>query len=140
MDNYPMHSFSFDARHDSPDIEVLDYQYGNIRHVGTSANKESISLGESFPATNTSGPMPRGEFLFVKWRIKKTGEIYQDKVDLTARLPANIEGLRVHFVVKGKQLCVYLIWPPDGHPLPGEGLVKQYSSLKQIQIYPDQLK
>lgn len=149
MDNYPMHSFSFDTRHDSPDVEVLDYQYGSSRQEGTHANKERIAMGEDFRAENTSGPMPRGDFLYVKWRIKnrmKPGEYighYEDKVDLRTRLPADITDCGIHFVVKGAQLYVYLIPPPGVWPagaLRPTAPARMSAYLKQHQIYPDQPK
>lgn len=76
------HSFSFNTINDSPDAEVLDYQYGGSGQFGTHANKERVQLGQVFPQWNTSGAMPRGEFLYVKWRLKRSGEVYEDKVDL----------------------------------------------------------
>jgi hypothetical protein len=144
------HSFSFDTQLDSPDVEVLDYQYGNSRVFGTHADKESISLGRIFPSEGIGGVLPRGEFLYVKWRYKKSGQVYEDKVDLSSRLPADIEGLVIHFVIRGPQLYVFLTWPWDGKPwehepeanryAPVPGGVKRYQGHKQVQIYPDQPK
>lgn len=144
MDKYPRHSFSFDARHDSPDAEVLDYEYGTTRQEGTHANKERIALGHVFFGENSSGHMLRGDFLSVKWRIKNPAKpweylgYYEDKVDLRKRLPADMTGLRVHFVIKGSQLYVYLIskeLKPASEPA---GPVQKYDLQKQTQIYPDQ--
>ncbi len=134
------HHFSFDALEDSPDIEVLDYQYGNGRQFGTHAEKERVALGQVFSGWNTYGAMPRGEFLSVKWRIKQSGQVYEDRVDLTHRLPADIAEFRIHFVIKGSQLYIYLI-SPDKRPasLP-VGPVRAYEYQKQDQIYPDQSK
>jgi hypothetical protein len=144
------HSFSFDTINDSPDIEVLDYQYGGSRQFGTHPEKERVALGETFKAWGISGSMPRGEFLYVKWRVKNSGQSFEDKVDLISRLPADIEGLRVHFVIRGPQLYVYLIYPWDGKPwemepiknrfVPVPGGVKRFEGQKQVQIYPDQPK
>lgn len=145
-DKYPRHSFSFDTLYDAPDAEVLDYQYGTSRQFGTHADNERVALGQVFRAWDTTGAMPRGEFLIVKWRIKNPGNpsqyigYYEDQVDLRKRLPADITGHRVHFVIKGPQLYVYLISP--GLKLASEpaGPVRMYPSRKQIQIYPDQPK
>ena len=136
------HSFSFDTFTDSPDAEVLDYQYGGSGQFGTHANKEMVQLEKVFRQWNTSGVMPRGEFLYVKWRLKPSGEVHEDKVDLTARLPADITGYRIHFVIKGAQLYVYLISPEtDRRPASSPaGPLRRYSDLKQHQIYPDQAK
>jgi hypothetical protein len=137
------HSFSFDSDEDSPNAEVLDYQYGTSSQFGTHADKARVARGQTFPSDNISGGMPRGDFLYVKWRIKspvKQSEYvgtYEDTVDLRIRLPANITSMRVHFVIRGPQLYVYLISPelkPASEP---EGPVRAYASQKQVQIYPD---
>lgn len=146
-DSYPVHSFSFDTLNDNPDAEVLDYQYSNSRHVGIRPERERVAMGEVFRGEEISGSILRGDFLFVKWRIKKPGTLlpeylgtYEDRVDLRSRLPADITELRIHFVIKGTQLYVYLIWPYDEkheYPL---GELKNFGRVKQMQIYPDQLK
>jgi len=136
------HSFSFDTFVDSPDAEVLDYQYGSSGQFGTHANKEAVQLGRKFGQWNTTGVMPRGEFLYVKWRLKPSGQVYEDKVDLTTRLPADITNHRIHFVIKGAQLYVYLISPETEKRPPSwpAGPLRMYRDLKQHQIYPDQPK
>ncbi len=129
-------SFSFDTLHDSPDAEVLDYQYGSTRQMGIAAEKGYVEKGRVFRRWNTSGVYPRGEFLYVKWRLKSSGQIYEDKVDLRSRLPADITNHRIHFVINGQQLYIYLISPekrPAGEP---PGPLRLYSGLKQYQIYP----
>lgn len=146
-DTYPNHHFSFDTMHDSPDIDVVDYQYSNIRHAGVRPERERVAMGEYFGGTHISGPILRGDFLYVKWRVKKHGTLlpeylgtYEDRVDLRSRLPADITGLRIHFVIRGPQLYVYLIWPYDPkHEYP-VGELKNFGKVKQVQIYPDQVK
>ena len=145
-DSYPAHHFSFDTMHDSPDVEVLDYQYSNSRHVGVRPERERVMMGETFCCENIAGSILRGDFLYVKWRIKKPGSLteylgpYEDKVDLRSRLPADITGLRIHFVIRGPQLYVYLIWPGLKDASEPEGPVKMYRHQRQVQIYPDQSK
>lgn len=131
------HSFSFDTRYDSPDVEVLDYQYGRGSLVEIQPERERVALGQVFLYTGDNGAMPKGDFLYVKWRIKETGKIYDDKVDLTSRLPADIEGLEIHFVIKGPHLYIYLIWPYDAQHEYPPGELKRYSKVKQTRIYPD---
>lgn len=149
-DSYPAHHFSFDTKHDSPDIDVVDYQYSNSRHVGVSPERERVAMGQYFCCENIYGSILRGDFLYVKWRVKKPGALqlllpeysgtYEDKVDLKSRLPADIKGLRIHFVIRGSQLYVYLIWPYDEkHEYP-VGVLKNFGKVKQMQIYPDQAK
>ena len=146
-DSYPVHHFSFDTYHDSPDIDVVDYQYSNSRHAGIRPERERVAMGEYFGGTNIAGSILRGDFLYVKWRVKKPGTLlpeyigtYEDRVDLRSRLPADITDLRIHFVIKGAQLYVYLIWPGLKDASVPEGSVKMYRHQKQVQIYPDQAK
>jgi hypothetical protein len=145
------HSFSFDTLEDSPGIEVLDYQYGGHNkeyddsgQVGIRAEKERVARGDVFNAQGTGGVMPRAAFLYVKWRIKESGQVYEDRVDLTTRLPADITHCGIHFVVKGPRLYVYLIPPPGVWPalaIRRAATDKKVAAyLKEHQIYPDQSK
>ena len=144
-DTYPPHHFSFNTQIDNPheDVEVLDYQYSNSRHAGIRPEREGVEMGETYEDVNIYGPILRGDFLYVKWRISKPGTSdylgpYEDRVDLKSRLPANIDELRIHFVIHGPQLYVYLIWPYDlKHEYP-VGPLKEFGKVKQVQIYPDQ--
>jgi len=136
------HSFEFDLRHESPGVDVLDYQYGDSKQIGTHmlspANPNDLDQGVN--QRGTTGFIPRGEFLYVKWRINSTGEIYEARVDLRNRLPVDITDHRITFFMKGPQLYVYLISPesdrrPKSWP---KGPVRKFGSLKQYQIYPEQ--
>jgi len=73
--------------------QILEARYGDARHTGGSVN------------------MPPADFLYVKWRDKTTGQVYEDRVDLTTRLPPFEEMYRqtVYFLVEDNQLYVYLI-------------------------------
>lgn len=105
------HAFGFDAVADSPNVEVLDYRYGQSNAPGTKMPdwvKSSIGISGG---TNTNGAMLLGDALYVKWRIKATGEVLEDTVDLKSRLPRDITDHRIQFVIKDKQLWVYLISP-----------------------------
>ena len=146
------HTFSFDTIGNSPDgkhpeVEVIDYQYGASRQFATLANREMVTLGMPFKGGHISGLIQRGEFLYVKWRVLATGDVFEDRVDLRERLPAEMETLKLHFVIRGAQLYVFLIYPWDGKPwkrelprtefLPIPGGVKRYEGSKYVQIYPD---
>lgn len=149
QDSYPAHTFSFDTLHDSPDVDVLDYQYSNSRHQGVRPERERINMGQTFCCKNIYGSILRGDFLYVKWRVKKPGTpewapeylgTYEDRVDLRSRLPADITNLRIHFIIRGSQLYVYLIWPGlKANSIP-EGPIRMYRHQKQVQIYPDESK
>lgn len=143
-DVYQAHSFSFDVRQDMPDIEVLDYQYSNPRHNGIRAEPEVVRMGLPVNGEGINGNLLHGDFLYVKWRVKKPATLlpeyigtYEDRVNLRSRLPADLTDLRIHFVIRGAQLYVYLIWPGLKDVSVPEGPVKMYRHQKQVQIYPD---
>ncbi len=133
------HSFGFDVRQTDQDADVLDYKYGNSKHY-VSAPVERVKEGLTSNVEGLNGPMYRGEILYVKWRSKITGQIYEDTVDLRHRLPKDLVDQKVYFMIKGAQLYVYLISPedrPSGMPAVGP---RMYSSRKVTTIYPDQIK
>jgi hypothetical protein len=134
------HSFEFDTLKYSPDAEVLDYQYGSSGQFCTYANKERVRNGSVFTGWSTGGLYPRGEYLYVKWRLKSSGHVYEDKADLRTRLPADIKDHTITFVIKGSQLYVYLISPEKRAATDPPGPIRTYSHLKQYQIYPDPAK
>ena len=142
--NMFFHSFSFSTIHDSPDVEVLDYQYGGSGIQATYAPKERVAKGEVFGQDLMAGVMPRGEFLYVKWRLKETGQVYEDKVDLRNRLPADITNYEIHFAIKGPQLYIYAMPPPGRWPavwLRNPVISPEIEALlKKHQIYPDPAK
>src|SRR6267378_1448206 len=105
------HAFSFDAVHESPQVEVLNYRYGDSDQAIVTPPAWALRNGKIEQGTNVNGPMPLGTMLYVKWRLKITGEVREDTVDLRQRLPADITNCRIHFAIKGQQLYVYLIYP-----------------------------
>lgn len=107
----PYHTFYFDGWFDkwATQVDLLEYSYGDqYNMVSRKAKPDEQTLGYG---TNVNGPMPVGEFLYVKWRIKATGEVLVNKVDLRNRLATNMFEHKVTFVIDGKQLYVYLVTP-----------------------------
>ena len=118
----PWHSFSFDGNFDKWDDEadLLAYSYGDQYHMVRNSidnPRSAVFKGMARLPTSTgvNGPMPVGEFLYVKWRIKSTGEVIEDKVDLRNLLPRNMFEHKVTFVIDGRQLIVYLVTPTVKH-------------------------
>lgn len=145
----PIHEFEFDTWVDSPDVEVLDYQYGTSRQPGVRPSAESLRLHQVGQASGVNGAMLRGEFLYVKWRIRKTGEVYEDRVDLRNRLPKDLDHCNIHFVIDGAQLNVYVISPEKvaGHcpqdksaaykrTRPQDRIFLDYCAYRITRIYP----
>lgn len=132
------HAFGFDALQDSPGAEIVYYRYGNASAPFISADLAIRQFGKSMQGTNINGPIPLGDTLYVKWRIKSTGQEFEDTVDLRSRLPSSMERQRVYFVVQDTQLFVYLtdLTTPKPAAMPIVGPFKVQSYVTR-QIYPD---
>ncbi len=128
------HGFSFHFVTDSPEAELLDYRYGTSSY-GASALK---SMGKVSQGLSVYGAIQRGDDLYVKWRLKRTGEVFEKTVDLRSRLPKDIKGCRINFMVKGSQLYVYLITPQRRAKDEPPNGPSRTSYLKTITLYPDQ--
>lgn len=150
------HSFEFNAVWDSPEIEILDYRYGDSKAPGARPPEWALESGKVAQGTGTSGPMILGDSLYVKWRVRSTGETYQDTVDLRSRLPANMKDKKIRLIVKGAQLYIFVISPEIIVPNPcppkeelrqlsrsseaGDRVFSMYCNHKIVTIYPDQSK
>ncbi|WP_066732959.1 hypothetical protein [Cupriavidus sp. D384] len=102
------HAFSFDTRRAIPAVEVLDFRYGDSSMPGVHPEEWELKQGRIGQMTNVNGSMLVGDTLYVKWRIKDTGEVLQDYVDLRHRLPSDMKDKRVAFYIVDRQLYVYV--------------------------------
>jgi hypothetical protein len=133
------HSFSFNgwdyADKWADTVDLLEYSYGDqYRMVRRKALGPDDSLS---PQAGVSGPMPVGDFLYVKWRIKATAEVVEDRVDLRPLLPRDMTEHELIFVIDGRQLYVYLVTPTPKH-MGDPPILKTYLSLFNVtyEIYP----
>jgi hypothetical protein len=131
------HAFSFDGWSDgwAKQVDLLEYDYGDqYRMVRRKAGPSDDTLGYQ---AGVNGPMPVGDFLYVKWRIKATGEVCEDRVDLRPLLPKDMTNYRVTFVIDGKQLYVYLVTPTPKHE-EDPPILKTFESWFHVtyEIYP----
>ncbi|MDY7574497.1 hypothetical protein [Actimicrobium sp. CCI2.3] len=155
------HSFNFNTGTDAkvyghPEIDVLDYEYGSSHQFATRPAKEEWEMHaaagrDSFGSGGLAGMMPRGEYLYVKWRVKATGEVLEDKVDLKRLLPTDMTNFGLHFAIYGSQLYVYLFPPYTTKDALGETVAHggrepvgtrgqtllDIPYAQQHQIYPD---
>ena len=101
--------------YDKAEVKILDFSYGV-------ADKFEIQPGkwhrDRFPSqgccdlTNDGIVAPRGDYLYFKWRVIATGEVFEDRVDLSKRLPQDMNNTRLYIAIFGSQLYVYL-FPPE---------------------------
>lgn len=104
------HAFNFDGWNDGwqSTAELLEYAYGDQYAKVRGKAKDGYSAGVSF---GVNGAMPVGEFLYVKWRLKATGELVEERVDLHDRLPRDMTDHELTFVIDAKQLYVFVVTP-----------------------------
>ncbi len=132
------HAFSFDGWNDkwAQKVDLLAYSYGDqYRMVRDEVKSGKSTLGYS---AGVNGGMPVGEFLYVKWRIKESGEEVEDKVDLRKILPINMFDHAITYVIEGKQLYVYLV-TPQAKKTDSPPILRTYLSRYTVsyEIYPN---
>lgn len=114
----PWQSFEFSARRDgwSETVDLLAYQYGDTDRMLAENFDRPRSSARALknglvPEYAIGGSMPIGEFLYVKWRVCATGQIFEERVDLRDRLPWDMKDHALTFVIDGPQLYVYVVTP-----------------------------
>lgn len=127
------HGFAFDFIDDSPDAELIDYRYGTSYY----GKSERASMGRVGQGRGIFGEIRRGDDLYVKWQLKATGEVFEETVDLKSRLPADIKGSRIYFMVRGSQLYVYLITPEKRAKDDPPNGPSKWAFRRTLTIYPD---
>lgn len=105
--NTVTHGFEFNAHTDSPDIEILNYEYSTRKPdrdqlLGVGGNR--VPQG-----SHISGGFPRGDFVYMKWRVRSTGQVFEDRVDLRTRITGSIKDKKIYCVIDGGQLYILLI-------------------------------
>jgi hypothetical protein len=132
------HAFWFDGYFDkwSNQVDLLEYSYGDqYRMVRDKVKPPRERLR---PQALVSGTIPIGEFLYVKWRIKATGEVREDRVDLRPLLLRDMNNTKLTFVIDDRQLYIYLVTDkPRDHTLPQP--LKTFLSVTHItyELYPN---
>ena len=132
------HSFGFDGGYDGwkQNIDLLEYSYGDQYLMVRRKAAEGDTLGAQ---SGVSGPMPVGDFLYVRWRLKSSGEQIEQRVDLRDRLPKDMTDHELTFVLEGRQLFVYVVTPERKKAYGEPPVLKTWRSnfAKAYEIYPN---
>jgi len=137
------HSFNFGGVGipENPGVRILNFQYGDSKTTGTYIEDAWLATGHVGQGGGVSGTMPVGDFLYVKWQILTTSEVYEDRVDLKSRLPSEMDQKIIHFTIKGQQLNVYLIEGNTSAHFHASGApdcpASSYGPFRCTRIYPD---
>lgn len=133
------HAFSFDVSHESFGVRLLDYRYGDSRIHGTRVSPEEVADHRVIQNGNSFVHMRPGNELYVKWQIAKTGEVLEKTVELKGLLPSDITDCRIHFVIAGPKLYVYLVKPEKRDPKKDLFVpLPMYSDLVVVQLFPSE--
>ena len=134
-------SFGDYGGEENQDIEILNYRYGDDKTAPTRPSDDQLATGH-IPQRMYMGTFsPPGDSLYVKWRVLSTGKAYEDTVDLKSRLPSDMNNKEIHFLIKGPQLYVYLIWQKEGHTRGEPDCPARVSfDSKCAELYPDHWK
>lgn len=117
-----LHTFTCNGYSDSnkwvEKVDLLAYSYGDrgamlrdsvddprTKWLLDNVGKTSLTCG------GVIGFIPVGDFLYVKWRIKSTGEVLEERVNLKDRLPQNMDHHTLTFSIDERQLHVYVVTP-----------------------------
>lgn len=129
------HAFGFDARMDSPGVEILAFRYGAGDYLATHG-EVTAQYGLPRQGANINGPMRLGDTLHVRWRLKATGQQFEETVDLKAVLQREMKRQHIRFVAQDWTLFVYLIDPvprPADWPVIGP---RKYQYEQVTKIHP----
>lgn len=100
------------SRWDRPTIHVMDYQYSANGKVFVQWDRALRDRGEYSGGIGRYGWYPIPDKLYVKWKLSATNEVFEETVDLQSRLPFQMEGKQIYFLVWDKELHVYLATGP----------------------------
>jgi len=131
------HSFSYGGSGEDRGVEILNYRYGDSKLPVTRADDAWLADGHIAQANGIGGLFPVGDSLYVKWRVISTGKVYEDTVDLKSRLPSDMDHKRIHFLIKGSQLYVYLITKHGHNPEGPDCPVYTYRDYGCALLYPE---
>jgi hypothetical protein len=107
--------------------------------------------GKSLQTHGETGVMTVGETLYVKWKIKSTGEVIEKSIDLKPILPTSMKDKKLYFILENQNIYVYTIshqpvrenftpfeWLEINKNLLGTHLLRLrlYAAHELIQIYP----
>ncbi len=101
--------------YDKPEVKVLDFAYGVANQFEIIPDKwlrSSFRADGCCDAIQMGVNAPRGDYLYFKWRVLATGQVVEDRVDLSNRLPQDMNNRGLYIAIFGPQLYVYL-FPPD---------------------------
>lgn len=133
------HAFNYEGGNDgwAKTVDLLEYAYGDQYAPVRAKSVDGKSVGNSW---GVNGAMPVGEFLYVKWRLKASGEVLEERVDLRDRLPRDMTDHELTFVIEEKQLYVFVVTPERKRSYTEPPVLKTWRSrfAKAYEVFPTQ--
>lgn len=127
------------------EVKVLDYGYGVANKFDISPGRwlrDGFPIGGCCDVANEGIVAPRGDYLYFKWRVIATGEVFEDRVDLSKRLPQDMNDRGLYIAIFGPRLYVNLFPPQKVKQQTGPDVVISGSSPARVhgQSYEDTLR
>lgn len=149
------YAFGFDVSYSTPNVSVLDYQYtANGRVIwGISDSRKSAPSFKGVKQTSIGGRLPVGDKLYVKWREEGTGRVREETVDLSKRLPSDMDDKYLSLFIAQGSIHVYVSSlrgfittecparhkERDADPTNPDLMARSYFCGKDLQkVYPEQ--
>lgn len=134
------YSFEYSAGHDKWEqmVELLDLRFGTDKLIIRDVPKGYLGTKYVKQGDGIYGSYPTPETLYLKWRIKATGEILEKTVNFKDILPKDLNKQTITFLFEERQLFVYLVTDKfDRNNLPKEKTWKSnFINLITYEIYP----
>ena len=120
-----MNTEFFQGFHFQPNstADILDYAYGDggggigLRTSDVDRARVKETGDDALGGMDMSGYFNRREYLYVQWRDKASGRIFEEKVDLLDKIPERPQNYSLYFEIWGKNLWVYF-FPPKKFKYP----------------------
>jgi hypothetical protein len=129
------HGIGFSHWTNDPEIEILDYRFGDGKDHPRKGMQAIIDRGLPLDSVSAYATMPLTDRVYVKWRNKKDSTVREETVTFRDELPSKVHMHEIYFLVKQTGLEVYLIWPeprPQNAPI----LVRGLGASKVTRLHP----
>ena len=96
---------SFDFFYTNPDMEVLDYEFGDSGQTMTQMAGFMKRGGHARQRLSAGAYIPKPEYVYAKWRNMQTGEVFEERANLKGRLPDGIDDYEITFFGFLSRIC-----------------------------------
>lgn len=135
---YILHTFESSDRSESPNIEVLDYQYGNSRPAASEYESVGVLQKDRRNGVgNRTGVIKRGEFFYIKWKNIISNVVFERRIDLKEKLPIDIYDHTISYSIRDDKLTIYLVTLKDKPANVMQNVPNRYANKVVLILYSE---